>query len=120
MQHVLPMAARWLLLGSALLATSASPPLPLHLLGDLLAARAELHAGGNAALAATYGLVMEQAEKKAAAGEVWSVTTKNLTIPGVSKHNYISIGIYSESRLARSAAATVAPLQPPWLRAKPC
>ena len=64
MQHVLRMATWWLLLGSALLATSASPPLPLHLLGDLLAARAELHAGGNAALAASYGLVMEQAEKK--------------------------------------------------------
>ena len=43
----LPMAARWLLLGSASLAISASPPLPLHLLGDLLAARAELHAAAT-------------------------------------------------------------------------
>jgi hypothetical protein len=74
----------------------------LHALSsaDALKARRELQQGGASAgatssLESSYELVMEQAEQNAKAGKVWSVMTKNITIPGVSPHNYISIGIYN-------------------------
>jgi hypothetical protein len=73
----------------------------LHALSsaDVLQARHELQQGGTStsatSLRSSYELVMEQAEQNAKAGKVWSVMTKNITIPGVSPHNYISIGIYN-------------------------
>jgi hypothetical protein len=79
----------------------APKELKLHALSsaDVLQARRELQQGGSdagaTALQSSYALVMEQAEQNAKAGKVWSVMTKNITIPGVSPHNYISIGIYN-------------------------
>jgi hypothetical protein len=88
-----PLAA--LLSAAVAAAAVAAPPLKLHVLGDLLQARRELHAGSSAVLASSYGLVMETAEKNAQAAETWSVMDKNITLPGISPHNYISIGIYN-------------------------
>lgn len=86
---------------TASLATEAPMgELKLHALSstDVLQARRELQGGGGSRatlLQSSYKLVMEQAEKNAKSGRTWSVMTKNITIPGVSPHNYISIGIYN-------------------------
>ena len=103
------------LLATALLPSSpltASPALKLHALGDLLQTRAALRGSPSAlqqTLSESYGLVLEDAERNAKAAKTWSVMTKNITIPGVSKHNYISIGIYNHPCNAQPAGCKAYP-----------
>ena len=58
----------------------------------LTAARSQL---ASPALAASYKELRKQAAAALADSTLWSVTTKNLTIPSISSHNYLSIGIYN-------------------------
>ena len=85
------------LAAAAVLASAAAAPQPLrlHVLGDLLQARRDLRSGNRADLIDSYELVLAMAERSARAAKTWSVMAKNITIPGVSPHNYISIGIYN-------------------------
>jgi hypothetical protein len=71
--------------------SSTPPTLKLHVLGDLLQARAALHGPSpSALLSSSWEMLLAQADDKAKAAQTWSVMSKNITIPGVSKHNYIS------------------------------
>lgn len=72
-----------------------SPALHLHLLGDLLSVRTSLFEGSSQQISNSYELLMEQADRNAQDGKTWSVMTKNISLPGVSPHNYVSIGIYN-------------------------
>ena len=79
-----------------------APPVRVMHASGMAAARAELQRGAaSAALSASLASVQRQAEALAKAGATWSVVSKNLTIAGVSSHNYISIGIYNHPCNAR-------------------
>ena len=69
-----------------------------HLLNAsrLVAARAALHAGrGSAHQNASWASLQRQLVPLLASNATWSVMDKNLTLPGISPHNYVSIGIYN-------------------------